>query len=86
MLYHICILIFYNCVQDSSKAFPEVIKSLVGRLFSVELGLTISNVVEDNNIFYADDLYEPTMNTPNPSESPIMSEDYSINMGFEVRL
>ncbi|XP_074327946.1 uncharacterized protein LOC141665860 [Apium graveolens] len=69
--------------KDSSKAFPEVIISLVRRLISVELGLKKSNVVEDNNIFYAEDLYEPTMNTPTPSESPILSEDYSINMGFE---
>ncbi|XP_074344068.1 uncharacterized protein LOC141683271 [Apium graveolens] len=69
--------------KDPSKAFPKVIKSLVGRLISVELGLTKSNVIEDNNLFYAEDLYEPTMNTPTPSESPILSEDYSINMGFE---
>ncbi|XP_074350056.1 replication protein A 70 kDa DNA-binding subunit C-like [Apium graveolens] len=69
--------------KDSSKAFLEVIKSLVGRLILVELGLTKSNVVEDNNIFYADNLYEPMMNTPTPSESPILSEDYSINIGFE---
>ncbi|KAL8134396.1 hypothetical protein AgCh_009430 [Apium graveolens] len=69
--------------KDPSKSFPEVIKSLVGRLISVELGLKKSNVVEDNNLFYAEDLYELTMNSSTPSKSPIMSEDYSINMGFE---
>ncbi|KAL8154991.1 hypothetical protein AgCh_000381 [Apium graveolens] len=72
-----------SAAKDPSKSFPKVLKSLVGRPISVELSLTKSNVVEDNNLFYAKDIYEPIMQTPTPSDSPILFEGYSNNINTE---
>ena len=61
-----------------------MLKSLVGRIISVEICLTKTNVAEDNNLFYAEDIYEPRNQTPTPSETPIFSEGSSINMPLDV--
>lgn len=61
-----------------------MLKELVEKEISVELKLTKSNITEDDNLFYAEDIYDATMTTPTPSESLILSNSSSVKLVVDV--